>query len=391
MALPYTTKSRTWSTTTPNNGNYIDDEVDQLYANDNYLSGFIGENDLSHGLRNAKVTLASTALTLTTMSGAIGASNSVRIALPLATGTLQWLNISSALTLTLPSGTFSERILGFTNADGSATLTLSGNASNVCFFVYVVYDTDTPYLMISRSPFHYKMPANYYHTASATGMTRVGAAAPSTWDAAIISKAGALTDANAPCVCIGPLVYATVSGTDGRFSSMNLTTGEFPKWNNRRDPYTLDGSTLFSHMVRCEDGNGEGSTDTRIAKFSNNTINRGYAVQYLPAGGCSSSGNVGGGEFVVNEPGEYMLVCGVVADSIYYGFSKNSTQRTTGVDTITIATRVTPIEFGASASAAGVSSIVSCSAGDILRVHLNTTGWANAGNIVEVKKIGWGV
>ena len=391
MTIPYAAKSRTWSTTTPNSGDYIDDEVDQIYANTNYLAGFIGENNLSHGIWNAKVTLASTALTLTTQSGAISSSNAIRLALPLASGTVQWVNISSALTLTLPSGTFSERILGLTNADGSATLTLSGSATAVCFYAYVVYDTDTPYLMISRSPFHYKMPANYYHTASATGMTRVGAAAPSTWDAAIISKNGALTDANSPCICIGPLCYATVSGTDGRFSAMNLTVGEFPRWNNRRDPYTLDGSTLFGHSIRCEDGNGEGSTDTRIAKFSNNTVNTGYAVQYLPAGGCSAGGNVGGAEFVVNEPGDYMLVCGVVADGIYYAFSKNSTQRTTGVNTITIATRVTPIEFGASSSAAGTSNIGRCAAGDILRVHLNTTGWADAGNIVEVKKVGWGV
>lgn len=293
--------------------------------------------------------------------------------------------------MTLPSGTFSERILGFTNLDGSATVTLAGSPAGVVFFVYVVYDTNTPYLMISRSPFHDKMPANYYHTPSATGMTRVGAAAPSTWDAAIISKAGALTDANSPCVCLGPLVYATVSATDGRFSAMNLVTGEFPKWNNRRDPYTLDGSTRFRHAIRCEDGNGEGSTDTAIAKFSNNTVNSGYAIQYLPAGGASASGSVGGAEFVVTEPGDYLIVVGTVADGIYYAFSKNSTQRATSVFSITIATRISPMEYAASASASGSTNVVTLAAGDIVRVHLNASGWADAGNIVEIKKLGWGV
>jgi hypothetical protein len=47
MALPYPSKSRTWSTTTPNSGDYIDDEVDQIYENFEYLAGLVGENEVT--------------------------------------------------------------------------------------------------------------------------------------------------------------------------------------------------------------------------------------------------------------------------------------------------------------------------------------------------------
>lgn len=390
MAIPYPTKSRTWSTTTPNSGDYIDDEIDQIYANDNYLAGFIGENDLSHGLRNAKFTLSGTTLTLTTQSGAIGASNSIRIAVPLASGTLQWLNISAALTMELPTGTFSERIMGLTNLDGSATLTLAGSATDVVLFAYVVYDTNTPYLMVSRSPFHYKMPSNYYHTPSATGMTRVGAAAPSTWDAAIISKAGALTDANSPCVCIGPMVYTTISGTDGRFSSMNLVVGEFPKWNNRKDPYLYDGTNVFRHEVVCDTGNlGHGSTDTRIIKLTNNTIAKGYAIQYLPVGGTVASGGIGGAEFVVNEPGFYECVfSATTADpSVDIGLSVNSTQRTTSITGISVATRLA-IDACVISQWATVTRTKFFAAGDVIRPH--GSGANVDGALLSIVKLGWG-
>lgn len=38
MALPYTTKSRTWDLGTSANGTFFDTEFNQLYANDNYLA-----------------------------------------------------------------------------------------------------------------------------------------------------------------------------------------------------------------------------------------------------------------------------------------------------------------------------------------------------------------
>jgi hypothetical protein len=47
MALPYPSKSRTWTTSTPNSGDYFDDEFDQIYANTSYLAGLVGENEVT--------------------------------------------------------------------------------------------------------------------------------------------------------------------------------------------------------------------------------------------------------------------------------------------------------------------------------------------------------
>lgn len=339
---------------------------------------------------NAKASLTGTTLTF----GQQDTDIPVKLTVPISgtSGQLQEVSISSDLSMTLPSGTFNERILFFTNADGSATLTLSGNASNVVFFWYIVYDSGTPYLGISRSPFHYKMPSNYYHTPSDTGMTRVGAAAPSTWDAMIISKSGALTDTSAPVICVGPLCYGTISGTNGRFSAMALTAGEFPKFNNRKDPYLYDGTNIFHHEQRVDTANGYGSTDTKIRKFTNNPINKGYAIQYLAAGGAAASGSVGGAEFVITETGYYHFLYSENANAAagHAGLSKNSTQRTTALASNTIG-NILGLAALTAADTTGITSInVFLNAGDIIRPHTAGTAAGTTPILLYCAKIGWG-
>lgn len=449
-------------------------------------SGGGGSSTFIHGLTNVKSTLSGTTLGLTTQNGSITSSNPMRVAMPLsaASGTLQWLDITTALTMTLPSATFtrSNSMLGFTNTDGVSTLTLSGNAVDVILYWYLIFDTNTTYMGVSRSPFHTQMPPNYWHTPTSTSITAVatdtatvgtsttsftigtgskafttqanlgkqffadptrriratsnansanfmegtvtsyssttltlnidltggsgtltdwniGPRSPAwSWDDVIISKTGALTDASSPCMCIGPLCYGTIAGSTGRFSAMALTLNEFPKWNNRINPMmykAADGTAqngLFEHEQRADTANGYGSTDTKIRKYTNNTINKGYATQILLAGGASASGNIGGTEYVINEPGDYCFVLteNVNTDSAQMGISVNSVQRTTSTGSVTLASLKVIGWVTTANQSAAMDPTFFCNAGDIVRGHM---GGATAGTgyfIFSAKKIGWG-
>lgn len=344
------------------------------------------------GITNCKATLSSTTITLDAATGTIGANNPIKVALPSGTsGVLTWQTLTAALSMTLPSGTFtrSTSLMGFTNTDGSSTLTLSGNAVNVILYAYVIYDTNTAYMAISRSPFHTQTPTNYCHTPSATTLTQVGTDG---WDTMIISKAGVLTNASSPAVCLGPMWYGTISGSTGRFSAMALTTGEFPKFNNRLNPYKYDGTNVFRHEFRVDTSTTYGSTDTKIPIFTNNTINKGYALQYLTTGGASSSGNIGGAEFVATEPGWYEFIFHTVSGSGaggICGWSLNSAQRTTSIVSITLANR---LSISGSATNTGLAPcLVFLNAGDIVRPHTDGGAIAPGGWVpfATGAKISW--
>lgn len=439
---------------------------------------------LLHGLTNCKASLSGTTLAVDAQNGSIGATNPIRVSVPLANGTLQWINISSVIQMTLPSGTFTRNssVMGFTNTDGVSTLTLSGNAVDVILYWYLIYDTNTTYLGVSRSPFHTQMPPNYWHTPSSTGMTAVatdtntvgtsvtsntvgtgsktfttqaglakqffvdptrrvraysasgstnfmegtitaynngtgsltinvdltggsgtktdwniGPQSPAwSWDDMIISKTGALTDPASPCVSIGPLCYGTIAGSTGRFSAMALTINEFPKWNNRQNPVqykAADGTASngnFLHQQYTDSGSSQGSTDTRIQKFTNNPVNNGYVIQYLPAGGASSSGNVGGGEFVVTQPGRYAMFGRVINGSAggTHGWSKNSVERTSAIDTVAnLNTKLSTYRTG-SGPDSGAAYAGQFNAGDIIRHHVSPSGTCST-DIMRVEWLGW--
>jgi len=445
-------------------------------------------SSLNHGILNAKATLSGTTLSIDTQSASIDADNPIRVAFPLANGTLQWVNITSAPSMVLPSATFTRAfsVMGFTNTDGVSTLPLSGNAVDVIFYTYLIYDSNgggTPYMGISRSPHHTQMPQNYWHTPSSSGMTAVGTdtdalqtsttsltigtgakvftlnasgyekywfADPTrrvraysaggsanfmegtitsysgttltlsidltggsgtlndwniaprsyawSWDDMIISKAGALSDAAAPCICIGPLFYGTISGSTGRFSAMGLTLGEFPKWNNRESPWrykAADGSAqngLYINEQHWDTYSGYGSTDNKIRKATNNTQSMGVAISSLISGGASSSGAIGGTEHVFTEPGDYAYT---YQDNLNIrariGISLNSAQRTTSVDLITQATLIAVAICDDGNDDVILPRTFYHHAGDIIRAHTtgDASGAGEAGQFL-IKKIGWG-
>lgn len=135
-----------------------------------------------------------------------------------ANGDVEWLSSSSAIKITLSTGTVTGTVAGIT-VTGAYEL-----------YAYAISDNGALILGLSRSPYHKAVPANYYHTNTASARTAVGT--PSTaWDAMWISKSGTINVTNS-CVCLGLIGTVTFDGTNGRASSSALAAGAMPSFND---------------------------------------------------------------------------------------------------------------------------------------------------------------
>ncbi|MEQ1888653.1 MAG: hypothetical protein ABL951_05665 [Alphaproteobacteria bacterium] len=124
-------------------------------------------------------------------------------------------------------------------------------------------------------------------------------------------------------------------------------------------------ASVGDHGVIVNTGNGYGSTNTKIRRYTTTQSSAGTAITY-----ADSAAN--GGSFTINETGVYAFTVidyetGVTGAKI--GVSVNSAQLTTNIESITAANRlalaqgtVNPQHF----SASGVARLV---AGDVIRVH----------------------
>jgi hypothetical protein len=123
----------------------------------------------------------------------------------------------------------------------------------------------------------------------------------------------------------------------------------------------LSGSTPTS-QVFCDTGNGHGSTNTKIRKYTNSSV-IGSDITYT-----SSATN--GDSFTINRAGIYTIssVDGKGSGSSFSGVSLNSAQLTTDIDSINIANRL--YTFSASTGVWASSSItIRLASGDVVRVH----------------------
>lgn len=375
-----------------------------------HKSLFQASQYLGNTIANAKVTVSGSTITLSTQTGAISSTNPIYIPIPLpgSTGFVDYQKITSAKTLTLPSGTINQRVCGINTIDGQATfagantgaISSAGLTGAIEWFLYYVYDSGASAngggIGISRSPLHTFVPSNYFYNSSASTITLVGSG-NTAWDAMILPFSGAITaptSTSTSCVCLGPVITAIVDGggsgingaansTAGRFSSVTLTSNFIPRWGNKL-------SSVVKHQVWADTANGFGSTDTKIRKFTNNPVNAGTAVQYLAVGGASAANSIGGGEFVFTEDGVYSITYTDNMNGGYMGLSLNGTT-TTNVQSLTISQQLCFLTTPAVASAAGIASFTDYfSAGSIVRCHTNATAaGTNANTLVRVSKIGW--
>ncbi|HAK62682.1 MAG TPA: hypothetical protein DCO82_05500, partial [Alphaproteobacteria bacterium] len=127
-------------------------------------------------------------------------------------------------------------------------------------------------------------------------------------------------------------------------------------------------TSIGDHTVVVTTGNGYGSTNTKIRRYSAVQVNTGTAITY-----ADSAAN--GASFTINETGIYAMTALdlIASGALQFGISRNSSQLTTAVDSITAADRLayTSINTGGN-TAANVSVTRLLMAGYVIRVHAGT-------------------
>lgn len=131
------------------------------------------------------------------------------------------------------------------------------------------------------------------------------------------------------------------------------------------------GTEAPRSMVRMDTGNGHGSTNTRIRRFTNITSQQGSAITVTQSA-------TDGDSFTINEDGVYSIGYSDMrsAGDAIMGISLNSSQLTTSIASIAVADRL-HLVFSVGANNYGhCSATVILSKGDVIRAH--TDGNQNA-------------
>lgn len=128
----------------------------------------------------------------------------------------------------------------------------------------------------------------------------------------------------------------------------------------------LIGGDETNHEVTVHTGNGYGSTNNKIRRYTTALVNTGTAITY-----ADSAEN--GATFTINTPGVYSLAVQDIdsdANGIC-GISKNSTELTTAITSIAVSNQ---LAYAMVAHYSGTVSVVCrLSAGDVIRSHGNGT------------------
>jgi hypothetical protein len=115
--------------------------------------------------------------------------------------------------------------------------------------------------------------------------------------------------------------------------------------------------------IRLNTGNGFGSTNTVIRRFTTTVVNTGTGITYADSSTAGSS-------FTVNEAGIYAIsYSDGFSGAAAFGISLNSSQLTTSIASITAADRLCLALTAAADYHANVSITLSLSVGDIIRPH----------------------
>lgn len=138
-------------------------------------------------------------------------------------------------------------------------------------------------------------------------------------------------------------------------------------------PSTLRGSDNFDSAsqlstVRVQGSAGNGSINTAIPRFASVVDSSGGDITYADSATLGAS-------FTINTTGVYAMQ---YTDSwsgggMNIGISKNSTQLTTDVGSITAANRVALSTSGAASVPVTAVNTIQCAAGDVIRPHASAS------------------
>lgn len=131
-------------------------------------------------------------------------------------------------------------------------------------------------------------------------------------------------------------------------------------------PINNPSSAAGDHSVKVTTGNGHGSTNTKIRRFTTTEYSVGSAITYADSA-------TSGASFTINADGIYAGIYFDQSDAgtIYLGVSKNSAQLTTDIYSITAANRLGMVGVGGTAVVGEFSWVEKLSAGDVIRPHTN--------------------
>lgn len=117
--------------------------------------------------------------------------------------------------------------------------------------------------------------------------------------------------------------------------------------------------------VRLNTGNGYGSTNTHIRRFTNDEVIAGTDITYVDSA-------TNGAAFTINKDGLYSISYSDGFDAASpIGISRNSTELTTGIQSIASANKLIEASTGAAAAIENVSITIKLYAGDVIRPHAN--------------------
>jgi hypothetical protein len=143
---------------------------------------------------------------------------------------------------------------------------------------------------------------------------------------------------------------------------------------------------IGNHSIVVNTGNGSGSTNTAIRRFSTTQLSVGTAITYADSAAAGAS-------FTINDDGIYAMTYQdlSIGGSSTFGISINSSQLTTNIVSITAANRLAITRE----PSGGIPGVVTCVerlvSGDVIRPHENNVaGMDGSSNLVKfsIRKIG---
>ncbi len=162
---------------------------------------------------------------------------------------------------------------------------------------------------------------------------------------------------------VGDVIRAHDDGNNDQTTLASLTITSF---------IAVDQVVAFNErsqnsMIRVNTGNGDGSVNTKIRRFSTTVESIGNAITFLDDASDGST-------FTINEPGIYHMTLNdgqTAAGSGTIGISKNSSQLTTNIESITAADRLalTKWQLASVSSVNNSDATVILAKGDVIRVH----------------------
>lgn len=211
----------------------------------------------------------------------------------------------------------------------------------------------------------------YLYAINNAGTVELAISASSSWDEG--STQSTTAEGGAGAADSASVLYSTTARTGvavrliGRVLSTQTTAGTWASAPTELSVFPF--GRVIESEVTVDSGNGYGSTNTKVRRYSNIRKNTGTAITY-----ADSSTN--GASFTINEAGAYSIHAndGISAGAAVIGITVNGSALTTSLTTpITYAQGLRGWAHGPSAGTSSVTVTLNLAVGDIVRPQDNGT------------------